>query len=666
MEAKKGYGKRWAIMLMAMLVAGPTEAYAASADETAKTRSVVVTATKTEQDIKDVPAAVTVITAEELAARGVVTLQQALESATSVYSGKDSHSRAMVGMRGFDTRHTLILIDGKRLISEVGSETTYELTRITMENVERIEIVRGPVSALYGSDAMGGVVNIITRQPEKAQMELRLEGKKYNAQSGGGYDWFARYDAGKQGRFAWSASLGENNIDPFNLSDGTTPNYYGYVRPYNFKGVLDVGKTGKLTLDLDRMEEKIERRSSATSLLKYDNTRSSVSLAFEDKLKNGSNFFRFFRSEYDKDYESRNRTTGKLTAFDLIERKSTLLEAKGTREWNKNHLLTFGGEYQQENFRGTRFNTGQGYYTVSRAGLTNTGTEGTIRYYAGYLQDEWSLSDKLLLTPAIRFDGSDAYTNAVSPKLGLTYKIKPNLRIKMSAGFGFKTPSLLNSYYGFWHNTATTAKPTSGLYMLGNPDLKPERSQSYEIGIEGENGPTSAKVTLFHNVITDMIESYDTGKTRDTTALLGFTSSDRIYTYRNIAQGSIWGLEGEIERKLNERFSLSVGYTYLDATDGSTGARLSDRPVHQLNGGISYTDKQRGITGRFWGTAISNVIATTASKAQKSYGTWNVLLSKDIDKNLTIYAGIENIFNFYDVDLKIFGAVYKTGIRIKF
>ncbi len=178
MEAKKGYGKRWAIMLMVMLVAGPAEAYAASADETAKTRSVVVTATKTEQDIKDVPAAVTVITAEELAARGVVTLQQALESATSVYSGKDSHSRAMVGMRGFDTRHTLILIDGKRLVSEVGSETTYELTRITMENVERIEIVRGPVSALYGSDAMGGVVNIITRQPEKAQMELRLEGKK--------------------------------------------------------------------------------------------------------------------------------------------------------------------------------------------------------------------------------------------------------------------------------------------------------------------------------------------------------------------------------------------------------------------------------------------------------------------------------------------------------
>ncbi len=93
MEAKKGYVKRWAIMLMVMLVAGPAEAYAASADETAKTRSVVVTATKTEQDIKDVPAAVTVITAEELAARGVVTLQQALESATSVYSGKDSHSR---------------------------------------------------------------------------------------------------------------------------------------------------------------------------------------------------------------------------------------------------------------------------------------------------------------------------------------------------------------------------------------------------------------------------------------------------------------------------------------------------------------------------------------------------------------------------------------------
>ena len=652
-----------AACLMAALVMGTGGVCAA---EETKTRDVVVTATRTEQEIKDVPAAVTVITAEELSARGAVTLQQALEAATSIYAGKDSHSRAMVGMRGFDTRHTLILIDGKRLVSEIGSETTYELTRITMENVERIEIVRGPVSALYGSDAMGGVVNIITKQPTKPATELRLEQKLYSGQANGGYDWFVRHDGGKTGKFAWSASVGENHVDPYNLSDGTTPNYYGVVRPYNFKGVWDVGKTGKLTFDFDRMEEQIQRKSSATSLLKYDNVRNSASLTFEDKLANGSNFFRVFRSEYDKDYEARNRKTNALTSFDVTERISTMLEAKASREWGKNHLLTFGGEYNQEEFKGTRFNTGKGYYTISRNGITNTGTEGTIRYYAGYIQDEWNLSKKVLLIPAIRFDGSDAYTSAVSPKLGMTYKINPNLRLKMSAGMGFKTPSILNSYYGFWHNTATVAKPTSGLYMEGNPDLKPEKSQSYEIGIEGERGATSAKLTVFYNRIQDLIESYDTGRKRDTTAILGFTSSDRIYSYKNIANAKIWGTELEVGHKLNEWFSLNASYTYLDATDADTGARLADRPRGQINAGLQYTDKKHGITGRLWGTAVSDVIATTAAKAQKSYSTWNILFTKELSKNTTLYLGADNLLNFYDEDLKIYGTVFKTGLRIKF
>ncbi len=670
MNRKKGRTNLLIIMCTALFITGSVSVCAAESDETAETeaRNVVITATRTEQEVKEVPASVAIITAEELAARGAVTLQQALEMATSVYSGKDSHSRAMVGMRGFDTRHTLILIDGKRISSEIGSETTYELTRITMESVERIEVIRGPVSALYGSDAMGGVVNIITKQPLKPQFELQMEGKRYSdSNSEGGYDWLARYDAGKKGRFGWSFSFGENRVDPLYNEAGTaTFNYYGYVRPFNFKSVLDVSKSAKLTFDYDRMEEKIKKESSTTSLLKYDNERNGWSLAYEDKTKAGDTFLRLYRSVYDKDYETRNPATGALKTFDLVTRESTTLEGKITREWGENHLVTAGWEYQQEDFKGTRFDTGKGSYTVSREGISNTGTEGQIKYYAGYVQDEWVVNDRLLIIPAIRIDDSDAYESAFSPKLGITYKMRPNLRLKASAGLGFKTPSLLNTYYSYWHNTATISKPTSGLFIIGNPNLKPERSQTFEIGLEGERGATAGRIMFFHNKIKDYIESYYTGATRDTTALLGFPSSDRYMSYHNIPYGSIYGVETELEHKLSDKFSFSANYTYLDARNDMTGARLVDKPRHQIGAGLSYNDKAHGITGRVWGTVMVNTLASTADDMSKTYGIWSFLLNKEITKSMTVYAGIDNFLNKYDEDLKIYGAVYRTGLRFKF
>lgn len=630
---------------------------------------VVITATRTEQNIKQTPATAEVITAEQIAEKGAVTLQQALENATSINLSKETHVRAQASIRGFDTRHTLILVDGKRRSTD-GSENFTEMGRITLENVERIEIIRGPVSSLYGSDAMGGVINIITKQPQKSQLTLDMETRKYTEKSEGGNDWFVRYDAGKKDRFGWSVSYGENKVDPYAFDNGVTPGYYGYVRPFTLKSVLNVGQDGKLTLDYEHMEEKSNRKQDGGLLGlqfdDYDRTRTTWSLGYEDKRKSGDYQVRLYKSSYDTDFERRFTSDNSLYQFDLITRDSTIFEAKESWHLRDNHVVTAGGEYREEFFKGTRFNTGKGAYTITREGINRTNNEGAVKYYGTYVQDEWKVNDRLLVIPSVRYDDSDAWESAVTPKIGATYKIHPDLRLKASAGLGFATPTIDQTYRNWQHNPWISSAKT-GLTIVGNPNLKPEKSTTFEIGLEGEKGETSGKVMLFHHDIKDLIASYYTGEEIETgTTNSGERMYDRVQSYRNINKADIWGVELEVEQKINDSFKTNLNYTYLDAENSNSGARLADRPRHQMSAGLIYHDKAHGITGNLRGTMYVDTIASTANNTNKTYSVWNCTVNKELSDTATAYIGIDNIFDKYDIDLRLYGAVYKTGLKFKF
>lgn len=165
--------KRLLLLIMAIFLFGFS--YCAAAGESAgqnKSGDVVVTASRTEQEVKETPAAVEVITREEIEKLGAKNLGDALRLSTGIDLGAPAMSGRSVSVRGMSMRHVLILVDGKRLVSEGNHSTanSYELNRINMNNVERVEIVRGPVSSLYGSEGMSGVINIVTRKPEKREI----------------------------------------------------------------------------------------------------------------------------------------------------------------------------------------------------------------------------------------------------------------------------------------------------------------------------------------------------------------------------------------------------------------------------------------------------------------------------------------------------------------
>lgn len=639
--------QRISVLTLSILASLSLPVYAA--EEAVQTRDIVVTATRTEQEVKEVPAAVEIITQEKLQAQGAATLRQALETATNISFGLDGMKGSTVSIRGSASRHVLILIDGKRISGEVSLErgNSFEIDRISMENVERIEIIRGAASALYGSDAMGGVINIITKKPTKPQVSLEVEGNKADSLDDG-RNWMFRYDAGKQGRLGWSLSAGERKEDPFTLANGDTNNYYGTRRPFSFQGEWQTGEKEKITFGLDYLDEKTQRISGTTRYVN-DNQRTDFNIGYEGKTTNTDYKIRLYQSVYDKDYESRNKTTGVLSSFDVIKRTINTLEASASTAWQPNHLLTYGAEYREEEVRGTRIDSTKNPFTLYREGKSSAGSEAGLDYYAAYVQDEWVVNDRLLVVSALRYDDSDKFTSAVSPKLGMTYKLQPNSRLKANIGFGFKTPTTTELYHAF--------KMGSSTYFVGNPNLDPERSLNFDLGWEGEQGPLFGKLVFFRNEIKDMIASYDTGATLP-------SSSVKIKSYDNIEEAQMQGIEAEIGQKLNDYFTVKLNYTYLDAKNKITSARLEERARHQIGASVLYADKAQGLTGSVWGTWKGDYI--DSDNNAKTYAVWNALVSKELNQTTTIYLGVDNIFNYKDYDNWINGTIYRSGLKLKF
>ena len=624
--------------------------------------NTLVTATRTESKLKDVPVSTEILTAKEIRNMTGVTAQDVLTYAVGVNFYEDM-LRSAPSIRGFEGKHTLILIDGRRMAGPLGKFN--ELDRITSDNIERIEVIRGPMSTLYGSEAMGGVINIITKTPQKTTGGAGFKYSVYDNDSDADSTeaTFNISGAGKNmGRLGFFLSGSVINKDPLKSNEDE---YLSSDKElYNISSKLTWKFSDALSSDItfDFSNDDIENEYFSSYMRSSDNCYeqmgTSLGLAYDTKDLQAN--ARAYFSTWEKDYESRyaqdytKRGTlhpkGELQDFSNDERETTVVEASVSKVLIKSHRVTLGGDWRKELFHSARNSTGKNPFTLTREGITIKGSDYEPSAYSLFLQDEWLISNKLLIIPGIRYDKPDDFDNELSPKIGITWFAHPQFRIKANYGHSYATPAT-GQLYKDWYGMG------GKYHILGNPDLDPETSDSYEIALEGEIGRLGGRVALFHNDIDDLIDTVKAGKEADTGAT--------IYNYTNINKAEIKGSEVEFNIKIHTNLTFEAGYAYLDATDKNTNERLEQRPKNKVTAKLFYTNDDYNFDVNFWGEYVSDFLQ---DEKDYSFTVCNLNVKKRFLDGVEVYVGVDNIFDELEKDLhnRVLGSKYYAGINYNF
>lgn len=651
--------KKKVLLTTAVLSALSVPAYAAERTENAAatrvhTDEIIVTASRTEQEVKETPSAVEVITRADIDKMGAETLAQALKLAIGI----DIQENAMVGnrsaIRGMNTNQTLILVDGRRVRTENTIETMnyYELQRINMDDVERIEIVRGAVSSLYGSEALGGVINVIRKHPAKAQASLTLDWTTRQSDQG------IRLDSGKIGKWAFSTSFKHMDVRQRGTNAGS--NMYGKKYFFNIDGRMDVAQNKWLDVFFDYLKEDLYMKDSLTQGTSYDHDRFSTGVKYSGRDRRGDYELQTYYTYFDKNQRTRNRASGGLNSFDDMRYNSLIFDGRRSMQIAPNHLLTLGGEYRKEDYESTRI---RGSRRKTLEGVTNQFGDSSMNYAALYLQDEWVASPCWLLIPSIRWDYNDVFGSEVTGKLGTTYKINKGLRFKANVGTAYRAPTASELYFDWRH----TPNARMDVHIIGSPNLKPEKSFNFDIGIEAERGKTSGKLSYFHNKVEDLIN-----KNPVITPLPGFPPRMlATVTYQNVDSATIQGIELEAKQDLGSGFSLRGLYTYLDARDDQTNTRLMGRARHKASLQLSYDDPRHGWNATLWQDWLTDYRYTERIRGvdvQKSasIGLMNFVVTKKFNDQFSAYLGVDNIFNKESDALAYDGRIWRGGVRMTF
>ena len=675
--------KKIALLTACVVSAVGHMAFAAEADnyDEYSGADYVVTATKTQLEKKEVPQSVEVITEQKIKELGAYSVQDALRLANNIDVQDNGMTGNQVQLRGNSTMHTLILVDGKRMAAEntQSSQNAYELKRINISDVERIEIIRSNGSALYGSDAIGGVINIITKKSTTPSISVNMHtGTKDEATSfmyssgkqgklslkiGGGIEKVRKLDSGVYKNYSKNTTTGA-----VTSTDASSTNMYGTRRFLNTGLSYAFDDNHSLDFDMNFMREQLKSFSwnsmatdytetQMTTLLGflrkqaiaggapaamvnsqafvkgllnkgytmeqlnasmpdpttikkypqlsshfYDNTRSDYSLGYNGKDGKHDYNFRTYFSELRKDntswYKNLNTNADKFVDFDQNNYKQLVVEGKDSYKMDDNNTLTFGAEYKKDIMNGTHLKgRGTDQHDVTVNGKSKTSSEVSSETAAVYLQNEWKIGDKLLLIPAVRIDHHDSFGTHTSPKLGATYKLSENARVKANWGKGYRAPTL----YELYSQMEKVGMAPMPVNVIGNPDLQPEESTNFDFGFEAEKGKVSGKVTYYQNKIKNMIDGgdYDPDK----------LAQNIIWSkYINRGEVEIKGLESEIGYNFDEHWSVRGVYNYLDAKDLETGDRLAYRARHNGLIQLTYTDaKENPLTVNLYNLSLIHI-----------------------------------------------------------
>lgn len=613
---------------------------------------LVISATRNERLLSDAPVRTEVVSREELNKTHARSLKEALENVPGLQlreiHGKSGYEASLQGM---SSDQLLILVDGLPLAASTGSAV--DLSQFAVLDIERIEIIKGAASAQYGSSAMGGVINIITRQ------------------AGAGLRGSVTYDAG---------SYGKQNISGKSFR----------AAQHHASGVLEGGSdtlTARLSADVrntegftaDRQQwarqgDDSERSQYALQLTWQPNASTYLkgeAQRFEEDDKqwlpeeytllpnkfetikrhrfglNGGHFFANGASasftalseSYQSDSYKQNLGYVPFDQRDMqldTQFLSTQLELPSDFLGLSRHELMVGVDLRQEEL------------TQRKDGVAEIGSSGRAdrQNYELFLQDDYFFSDKGELVLGLRVQEDSDFGLHSSPKAALKYRAfeldEQQVLLRASVGTGYRVPNLKERYYTFDHSSI-------GYMVMGDPNLKPEVSTSYQAGALWQiNQRNALDVNLFYNDIRDLIQTDENNST--------VVNGIAVYSYENISKAETYGIESVLSNQLSARVNSHFSHTYTKANNKTTGQPLTNKPEHIMRLGLDWQATER------WDVAVrARYQSRELASSAQSFGTNNlqdadlswspawatvdVKTSYQVSPLLRAFAGIDNLTN---------------------
>ena len=610
------------LLSAALLTLGVTSPGTLQAQDSRLDTLVVSAATRTERTAETSPFATSLVTEQEIRALGAVTLRDILVASPAVFANPGLGD---ISIRGVGGNGTLLLVDGRRLGGESGMG--FEMNRIPASAIERIEIVKGPMGVLYGSDAIGGVINIITKKPQEGfegmlgtsagisasgdAERYQLEGDLRGREGQLGYSgWFSLV---KQEEYAERETaqlrVGSPNgpVAPSshpspavsnNLND-SYPVDVSYREPtelLNLGGTLEYQATPDLLLALDAsyLLEKRDGRFIATMHPSnynnpqgnpfpvrntpvendWENDRLDLAIRTEWQASDTLAFnWRSYRSYYEKEeditsliWQDMGYTSQKDSASVSGTGKVTVInhELLSIFTPSDTHRLLAGAEYRSEERETPFFNT------------DNIPETRKHDFGAAFAQHEWDASDQWTLIYGLRYDQASDAENATSGTLASNYRFNETWRLRGSYARGYQTPSLpqvfLNRELPSGRLMGSSIVDT-GVGKTTAFDLKPETSDNFELGLSGRWTDLHLELTVFHNRIDDRIDRVNEGD---------------YTTFRNASEATITGLEAEAAWRVQPSLQVHAAFTYLDSENKDTGTDLTYTPDLQAHLGFEW------------------------------------------------------------------------------
>lgn len=607
------------------------------AQEVIELERIVVTASRLESYVKDVPTQATVIDSKEIVESGVQNVDDLLRDVCGIDVSRRTgftSSTSTVTLRGFGGQargRTLVLIDGIPF-NEIYSGEVY-WNAIPKEDIERIEVVPGATSGLYGPGAMGGVINIITKKPKKQEFEFDAEYGSFATRS------FNLSHQNKLGKFSYLASGGWFKTDGYVAAvDRKDYDIRRDKENYNinFKLLYDFNDKDSVGVGYRHYEEDVNGGRKY-----YYGSKDLDNLNFNFKKWIGA--FEFLSALY-FDWEDSSWTYDKSPAYTTIDYiNNNPKRGMGGNLQTNIYFNDFNTFSMGTDWRWGKIDSEDEYKTTVR----RVETKGEQRTIGIYLQDEINLYEKLIISLGGRLDywkNYDGYlyddnlspkaTNysaksdtTFSPKTGLSYHLTKDTTIRAAFGKSFRTPTLYDLYRTWKYGTTT---------YRSNPNLNSEKAYSYEVGFDQALwGKILGRFTFYYSDVSDLIYSVDVGS--------------KIKEKQNVGKVKIYGYEAELKYELMDGIMLFSNYTFNKSkirtytNDSLKGKYLTYTPKNKSSFGLSFHNPKFidiVLKGRYTGIMFHDDANT---QKLKEHLIWDMVFSKKIMDNFEVSLEIENL-----------------------